>query len=96
MPVKQFWSLTIYDFYTMAFIYNKDDHHGISSYDLKNLEKNGDGSVTLYFGPDAPKGFENNWIPTKGKKPSMFVRFYGPTDAFFDKTFKMPDIELVK
>ena len=96
MPVKQFWSLTIYDFYTMAFIYNKDDRHGISSYDLEKLKKNDDGSVTLYFGPKAPKGLENNWIPTEGKKPSLFVRFYGATDAFFDKTFKMPDVELVK
>jgi len=96
MPVKQFWSLTIYDFYTMAFIYNKDDRHGISSYDLEKLKKNDDGSVTLYFGPKAPKGLENNWIPTAGKKPSLFVRFYGATDAFFNKTFKMPDVELVK
>ena len=96
MPVKQFWSLTIYDFYTMAFIYNKDDRHGISSYDLEKLKKNDDGSVTLYFGPKAPEGLENNWIPTEGKKPSLFVRFYGATDAFFDKTFKMPDVELVK
>jgi hypothetical protein len=55
-----------------------------------------DGSVTLYFGPKAPEGLENNWIPTAGKLPVPFVRFYGPTDAFFDKTFKMPDVELVK
>jgi hypothetical protein len=43
-----------------------------------------------------PEGLENNWIPTAGKLPVPFVRFYGPTDAFFDKTFKMPDVELVK
>jgi hypothetical protein len=96
MPVKQFWSLTIYDYYTMAFIYNKEDRHGLSSYDMEKEKKNDDGSVTLYFGPKAPKGLENYWIPTAGKTPTLYVRFYGPTDAFFDKTFKMPDIELVE
>ena len=63
---------------------------------MERLKKNDDGSVTLYLGPKAPKGLENNWIPTAGKRPAPFVRFYGPTDAFFDKTFKMPDIELVE
>jgi len=63
---------------------------------IKEMKKGDDGSVTLYFGPKAPEGLENNWIPTAGKKPSLFVRFYGPTDAFFDKTFKMPDVKLVK
>ena len=29
-----------------------------------DLVKNADGSVDLYFGPAAPKGFEKNWIPT--------------------------------
>jgi len=96
MPVKQFWSLTIYDFYTMAFIYTKEGRQGISSYHLDKLNKNDDGSVTLYFGPKAPVGLENNWIPTAGKRPIPFVRFYGAADAFFDKTFKMPDVELVK
>jgi hypothetical protein len=96
MPVKEFWSLTMYDFNTMAWIYTKEGRQGISSYDLEKLKKNDDGSVTLYFGPKAPKGLENNWIPTAGKRPCPFVRFYGGTDALFDKTFKMPDVELVK
>ena len=25
---------------------------------------NADGSVDLYFGPEAPKGLENNWVDT--------------------------------
>ncbi|HTO97286.1 MAG TPA: DUF1214 domain-containing protein [Myxococcales bacterium] len=28
------------------------------------LVTNADGSVDLFFGPKAPRGFENNWIPT--------------------------------
>jgi hypothetical protein len=28
------------------------------------LQKNPDGSVDIYFGPEAPAGKESNWIPT--------------------------------
>jgi hypothetical protein len=51
---------------------------------------------TLYFGPKAPKGLEANWIPTSGKKPYAMFRFYGPEEAFYNKTFKLADVELVK
>ena len=50
----------------------------------------------LYFGPKAPKGLESNWIPTSGKNPFPVMRFYGGTKAFWDKSWKMPDVELVK
>lgn len=92
MPVKQFWSLVVYDFDTMAFIYNPLDRVGLSSKNNDQFNKNTDGSVTLYFGPKAPKGLESNWIPTQGKKPFLVLRFYGASDAFYDRTFKMPDV----
>jgi len=96
VPVEQFWSLNIYDLETMAFIYNPLDRAGLSSLDLGNMKKNDDGSVTLYFGPKAPEGLESNWIPTEGKRPLPVGRFYGPTDAFYDRSWEMPDVELVK
>lgn len=95
VPVAQFWSLIIYDLETWAFIYNPLDRAGLSSYDLANMKKNSDGSVTLYFGPKAPDGQESNWIPTEGKRPLPVVRFYGGTDALFDRSWQMPDVELV-
>jgi hypothetical protein len=51
--------------------------------------------VTLYVGPKALSGLESNWIPTAGKRPLPAMRFYGPTEAFNNKTFKLPDFELV-
>lgn len=96
MPVKQFWALTVYDRATNSFIYTPSERTTISSYDLDKLKKNSDGSVTLYVGPQAPNGLESNWIPTKGKRPLPAIRFYGPTDAMNNKTFKLSDFELVQ
>ena len=94
MPVKQFWALTVYDRATFSFIYTDTNRTTLSSYDLGKLKKNADGSVTLYVGPKAPAGLEENWIPTKGKRPLPILRFYGATDALNKKTFTMPDFEL--
>jgi hypothetical protein len=30
-----------------------------------------------------------------GKEPYVWLRLYGPEDPFWNKTFKMPDVELV-
>ena len=93
MPVKQFWSLIVYDLDTMAFIYSPEEKQGLSSsVDLPNMKKNKDGSVTMYVGPKAPKGLEANWIPTLGKKPFPVVRMYGGTEAFWDKSWEMSDV----
>jgi hypothetical protein len=58
------------------------------------LHKAADGSVDVFFGPQAPAGQETNWVPTNadGDFEVMF-RIYGPEKAFFDKTWKLPDIE---
>lgn len=96
VPINQFWSLTIYDMKTWAFIYTKEQRPGLSSRDIAKMKQNQDGSVTLYVGPRAPKGYKNNWIPTAGKAPYMMFRFYGPKEAFYNKTFKLEDVELVR
>jgi len=96
VPINKFWSLTIYDMETWAFIYTAEERPGLSSREIPNMKQNKDGSVTLYIGPKAPKGYENNWIPTAGKTPYMMFRFYGPKEAFYNKTFKLEDVELVK
>jgi hypothetical protein len=54
---------------------------------------NADGSVDIYFGPQAPKGKEKNWIETvRGKGWFTYLRFYSPTEAFFNQTWKPDDI----
>ncbi|MSR63984.1 MAG: DUF1254 domain-containing protein [Planctomycetes bacterium] len=94
-PMTQFWSITLYDVSTRALIQNNSEVTDRSS--RQDLVKNADGSVELYFGPAAPKGFEKNWIPTvAGKAWFPYFRLYGPTEAHFDRTWKLPNIEKVK
>ena len=65
--------------------------------ELSNLQKNSDGSVDLYFGPNAPEGKEKNWIQTIEKKGWFIVlRIYGPLDPWFDKTWKPGEIMLME
>ena len=61
------------------------------------MKTNDDGSVTIYFGPDAPAGHENNWIPTEGKIPFVMFRLYGGVEEpFFTGGFKLNDVKLAR
>ena len=93
VPARDFWSVIAYSMDTKAFIYNDSNKVGLSSLDADNMKVNEDGSVDIYFGETAPAGLESNWIPTAGEDFFPMVRFYGPLPAFFDKTFKLDDLE---
>lgn len=94
-PAKLFWSITLHDYATRSQIQNATNNAALSSYD--KLKYNEDGSVYLYFGPKAaPEGFENNWIQTVPKRGWwVWFRFYGPLEEFFDKSWQLPDFEMI-
>jgi hypothetical protein len=95
VPVREFWSITIYSLKTSSFFLNSP-RLTLGSLD-KGLRKNADGSVDIYIGPKAPKGKESNWLYTPaGQKWFPWFRLYGPEKAVFDKTWKLPDIERIK
>ena len=61
------------------------------------VEENPDGSVDVYFGPQAPAGKEKNWIQTvPGKAFWLILRLYGPLEPWFDKTWRPGKIELLE
>jgi hypothetical protein len=92
VPVKEFWSVTVYDNMTRSMVQTDTNKAALSSYD--KLKVNSDGSIDLYFGPQAPQGKESNWVKTSpGKGWFTYFRWYGPTQAFFDKTWTLPDIQ---
>jgi hypothetical protein len=96
MPVKDFWSAIVYDNQTRSMLQTDQDFPQVSSLD-DGLVTNDDGSVDIYFGPMAPAGMENNWIQTiPGKGWNMLFRLYGPLEPWFDKTWKLNEIELVE
>lgn len=92
-PVNQYWSATVYDGHTHAFIRNVQ--RASRSSQSPDLQKNADGSVDIYFGPAAPSGKISNWVPTSGGRLEVLFRFYGPEKAFFDRTWRLPDIEKI-
>jgi hypothetical protein len=93
-PVNQYWSATAYDRATHALI--RDTSWSSRSSLTSGLQKNADGSVDIFFGPKAPAGKESNWVPTiAGRGFEVLFRFYGPEKPLFEKTWVLPDIELV-
>lgn len=95
-PVKDFWSAIVYDNQTRSMLQTDQDFPQVSSLD-KGLVVNKDGSVDVVFGPKAPSGMEHNWIQTiPGKGWNMLFRLYGPLEPWFDKTWKLSEIEMLK
>lgn len=95
VPINNFWSVAVYDTETRSLI----DTGRASSTRNSNmdLKKNEDGSIDLYFGPTTPPKGEANWVKTiPGKGFFLYFRFYGPLEAYFDKTWKPGDPELVE
>lgn len=93
-PVKDFWSAIVYDNQTRSMLQTDQDFPQVSSLD-KDLVVNEDGSVDVYFGPTAPEGMEHNWIQTiPGKGWNMLFRLYGPLEPWFDKTWKLSEIDI--
>lgn len=92
IPVKDFWSVIIYDYQTRSLLQTDQQFPMVSSQN-KNLIINPDGSVTVYFGPKSPAGKESNWIQTiPGKGWFTLFRLYGPLEPWFDKTWKPGEI----
>jgi hypothetical protein len=95
VPVRDFWAITTYDLETASYIRNMDKSSIDSS--MKEVEKNADGSVDIYFGPKAPEGKESNWLPTDpNRRFFLLSRFYGPEPALFDGSFELNNVELLR
>lgn len=94
-PVKQFWSITLYDNLSRGPLITDQGAADLSSR-KPDLVTNADGSVDVSFGLVRPAGAAN-WIKTTpGKGWFAYFRFYGPTEAYFSKAWQLNDIEALK
>jgi hypothetical protein len=95
-PVGNFWAITVYDPQTRSMLQNSQKFPSIDS-NSKGLKNNDDGSLDIYFGPKAPKGYENNWVETiPGKSWFVILRMYSPLKPWIDQTWRPGEIELVE
>ncbi len=94
IPAKIFWSVTVYDPITGSGLDNGQPFPSLNTMDKP--VQNADGSTDIYFGPTSP-GTGKNWLATiPGKGFFTILRLYGPTKAFFDKSWKPGDLEKVR
>lgn len=96
IPVNNFWSFMVYSGQHRSMLETDQKSAGLDS-NSPTVKANKDESYTIWFGPEAPAGHEGNWIQTiPGKSYNVLLRLYGPLEAWFDKTWKPGDLELVK
>jgi hypothetical protein len=99
IPHANFWSFTLYDNMTRSMLDTPQRYPraGSQSFPSPAAEPNGDGSMTVYFGPTQPVGVKRgNWIqtmPDKGFIPTL--RLYSPLEPFFAKTWRPSEVEEV-
>ncbi|MEM9059296.1 MAG: DUF1254 domain-containing protein [Pseudomonadota bacterium] len=95
-PVNNFWAYTVYDPQTRSMLQTDQPAPSLDSIQ-RDPEVNADGSIDVYFAPEAPEGKEANWIQTvPGKGWFTALRMYGPLEPWFEQSWKPGDIELVK
>ena len=95
-PAKDFWSVVLYDPQTRSELQAGQPFPSRNNKRDK-LAVNADGSVDIYFGPNAPAGKEANWIQSVPSKGWFAIfRLYGPLEPWFDKTWQPGEIEEMK
>lgn len=94
VPVSQFWSVTMYDAGTHAFI-RGNSKYSVSS-QTRGLVVNDDGTVDVHFAPKAAPGQEANTIETgDSERFELMFRFYGVGQEVMTKQWGLTDVERV-
>jgi hypothetical protein len=95
-PVGNFWAVTVYDTQTRSMLQTNQKYPSVDT-NTKGLKRNSDESLTIYFGPTAPKGQEHNWIETVPSKSwFMILRMYSPLQPWIDQAWRPGEVESVK
>jgi hypothetical protein len=96
VPVNDFWAVTIYDTQTRSLLQTSQQFPTVGSL-TEGFKQNADGSYDVFFSPNPPAGFENNWLQTiPGKSFLVILRVYGPLKPWIDKTWRPGEVTLIK
>ena len=99
IPAAKFWSFTVYDNQTRSMLQTPQrfPRAGSQSFPSPAAQAGADGSTVVYFGPNKPDGVKDgNFIQTlPGKGWFVILRLYSPLEPFFDKSWKVSEIEKV-
>lgn len=94
VPVNNFWSLTLYDSQTRSMLQTDQPLPAIDSIQNDPVV-NEDGSIDIYFAPEAPEGQQANWVQSvPGKSWFTILRMYGPLDPWFEQSWRPGDVTL--
>lgn len=95
-PVEDFWAFTLYDAQTRSMLQTDQPLPSLDS--IQNDPKlNEDGSIDVYFAPEAPEGWEENWVQTiPGKSWFAILRMYGPKEEWLSGNYVPGEITLVE
>jgi len=97
IPAADFWSLVLYDNQTRSML-QTDQQFPSTGSQKEGLVVNADTSVDVYTGPVLPEGVAGpNWIQTlPGKGFSVVLRLYGPLEAWYERTWKPGEFEVIR
>jgi len=90
-PVRQFWSLTLYD-QRILFYANPLDRFALGDRSSA-LRKDRDGGLTIYVSHRDPGAARRaNWLPAPGGRFSLYLRLYEPEPAASANRWRPPSI----
>lgn len=92
VPVRAFWSLTMYDAKNLYMVENPINRYSIGDR-TKGVKTAEDGSLTIYMqatnpGPDK----ESNWLPTPEGDFFIQLRLYEPEEQVLNGSYKIPQV----
>ena len=95
VPMNNFWSFVVYSTQHRSMLETDQRLAGLDS-TLPGVTPDNDGDYTIWFGPEAPDGREDQWVQTvPGKGFAVILRLYGPLEPWFDKSWMPGDLEPV-
>lgn len=100
IPAEAFWSLTLYDNQTRSMLQTpqKFPRSGSQSYPTPAAVAAEDGGTTIWISPEKSADVaDGNWIQSDPDKGWFIIlRLYSPKPAYFDKSWRPSEVELVQ